>query len=414
MRFTVLTALINHGLSSSFIPLDMKGGAPHISIDVTGAVNNPQILLFDTGSPHTYVLSHRMLGNLPRARNNPHQVLRGIQGSLIRQTSLTHADASHVNFAQFSGLKLVQWARRRFKIGSLEWSQKFAVAHLPQSELGNSDPEDNGLIGATPCSHFTQQNPQYGFFPVSRASNYLFLSPINTSWCRDSRVEFVDISDPLHWTIAGRLSLDSTFVLAESIEFLIDSGTGIINLPERFHDVYRGHLSSRNIPSLDWSHNYPRIASKHTNLIPPFVLSFSSGISVSRPPEAFVECKAGWGSVCVIYVGRKKVNQDWITFGEPLFQSLITEFDSRNKRIGFCEPIKSSGRTLGPHLITDLSPEGRPQPWVPRRVRMRGDYDQNHSHYRLPEDLVEDDDMWKSAKVIHVYYFIPLLAIINN
>jgi hypothetical protein len=416
MLLAVIMVSLAQRILSEFIPLVMTGGAPHISVEVEGATNNPQKLLFDTGSPHTYILNHRMLRNLPRARINRHNLVRGIRGSVINTSSLSVAEASHVDFVQFKGLKLLMWTRRKFKASSMEWNQKFAVARLPPSELDKADPEDNGLIGATPLSHFTTSNPQYGFFPNPDdwPSMNMFVTPIDSQWCRDTRIEYVGISHANDWTIPGRLTVGSNFVLADSIEFLIDSGTGLINLPEKFYYMYMHHLYNLRIQSLDWTRSeYPTVSPERIREVPPFVLSFSAGFSLTIPSENFIDCKQR--SYCLIRVGRKKVNSHWITFGEPLFRTFITQFDSEKKRIHFCEP--NSTKQHSP-LISTLLAEDRPKPWDPRRAKMWGEEedDPDHHHYRLPGNLVEDNDKDSNSaeNTSHVYFLIILIAIIIN
>ena len=349
-RICIVVSVCSLCVSPQFSPLVMISGAPHAVIEVEGATNNPQRMLIDSGSLHSYVFSHRMMRNLPRAATRKPESIRGMRGSLITDSMLSRADESHVDFAGFAGLRLTSWTRKQFRLGDIVWNQKFAVADLPDSEIPHANPDQHGLIGASPTSRFTRDNPIYGFKPNinDQSTMGMFFEPISPDWCFNTYLYNAPLSSPIHWTIwAGKVETISkvpatspNFILADPFELLIDSGTGYINLPTPLFSAYRDHLRSI-IPSLNTTKVFMMTSVADLHLIPLFriTLANNGGPSLVIPLEKFVKCYRG--RLCVIFVGQKHINPHWITLGQPLFQSFITVFDSLAQTIGFCEPVDS-------------------------------------------------------------------------
>lgn len=361
-----------------FIPLVMHRGAPHAYIEVDGATNNPQMMMIDTGSSHSYVLSHRMIGQFPRAQGRRAESIRGYRSSLITSNMVSHADESQVDYTGFAGLRLLRWTRKQFHLGDRVWNQKFAVAELPEYQIEDARPDDaHGLIGAEPASRFTLENPIYGFKPNYENPNLIsmFFEPIRPEWCRNNHCYNAPISGSEHWTVWGKVETlsrgsddtapRSNYVLADRFELLIDSGTGRISLPRALYEEYREYLA-RIVPLIEITRGYMTTSFANRHLIPPFKITFlDNGPSLIIPSEKFASC-VRVTEVCYIFVGVKDINPFWITLGEPLFQSFITVFDSRAQTIGFCEPLEST-------FAEPLFIPGPPQPPPPPSEPTRGD-----------------------------------------
>lgn len=419
VRVVLLLATSSSFGLCQFIPLLMDRGVPEALIEVEGATNNPQRIIIDTGSIHTYILSHQMIDNLPRAAGRHANSIRGYRGSLIADNMVSQADASHEDYVGYDGLRLVRWTRKQFRLGNRVWNQKFAVAELPQTMIERAHPDKNGLIGAEPLARFTRDNPIFGFKPNVTDPNFIsmFFEPIRPEWCRNNNLYYAPISHPSGWYVWGKvetISNDPTtrpdFVLTHRFELLIDSGTNLVTLPPALFQAYIDHLRSI-IPSLNTTTTLIELSMTDLHLIPPFRITLSNnGPTLVIPVEKLFKCwptRPPWPPLCVIQVKEKRINHHDIIIGEPLFQSFITVFNSQTRTIGFCEPVES---TFAEPLFIPAPPRvPPPKPLLPKQqsivpipFRKKSIFDVPSrtleempdkpmvSPLRLPDDIIEE------------------------
>ena len=119
MTIGIIILLFFQISSGEITPLERAlSGCPWLVVNVQGAENNPQRVLIDTGSTHSYIINHNMMRSLPLARNRAFSAVGGIRGSFIPVADLASIDATHIDYEGFSGLVLTRWTRRRFTVGS--------------------------------------------------------------------------------------------------------------------------------------------------------------------------------------------------------------------------------------------------------------------------------------------------------
>ncbi len=369
-------------------------GCPWLVVNVQGAENNPQRVLIDTGSTHSYIINHNMMRSLPRIGELAgDRRAAGIRGSFIPVAEFASIDATHIDYEGFSGLVLTRWTRRRFTVGSHSWVQKFGVAILPDSRIARWDPNRSGLIGAGPASLFAQSHRHFGFIPRrNRDTLDFFLNePINPQWCRN--VIYAPITALREWVFeSSRISFNELVIAVERFEILADTGTGFIALPRRLFDRFRIQLESLHIPSLRFTDDraFPSFRYRDLQLIPDLIVTLASnGERITIPGNKLSVC---FGSddiaPCHIYISDYRLDNS-IIIGVQLFNSMIVEFDSSpgHRRIGFCEPIDADA-SAPPPIISPLAPSR----------------DSLIEPFRLADDTVEDDDEESSEEDLPKLY----------
>jgi hypothetical protein len=346
--FPVVDAVVD------FHKVTFRGGATYLDIYVEKSESNPQWLLFDTGSTHTYLLNHKMLLRVPRADRPgvPGLKPKGYRKSLISPGSLVSADAHMVDFAGFEGLILEQWTRKKFTLGRAHsWIQKFAVAHLPSNLQEKHDPRDSGLIGASPDSEFTRIFPQFGFIArdtdkTTSSTQFFLSSGIDRKWCVNEYVGYTPLVNEAFWLLNGGMRFGDTRI-AIKFKFLIDSGTGLISIPEPYYSPIKRSLEAHGV---SWGAGaYPEIECNKLHTLPPIHIEAESGFTITILPEYFA--REYYPGHCLIDIKEKQMNLDWMTIGYPLVKYLVTEFDKTNNRMGFCEPALSSLGNVGTSLV---------------------------------------------------------------
>jgi hypothetical protein len=342
-----------------FHKVTFRGGATFLDIVVENSESNPQSLLFDTGSTHTYLLNHKLMKDLPRAKRASVAGLRpkGYRKSAISPKSVVTADGARVDFAGFQGLVLEKWTSKNFTLGNLIWNQRFAVARLPPSEYPIHDPRDSGLIGASPESRFTKTHPQFGFIPrdMDKEMNsveFFISSNIDKKLCVNEVVEYTPVVDTDFWLMKGGMRFGDKSV-ASGFKFLVDSGCGLIAIPDPYYSSIKHSLEAHGAV---WEIGYslPRIACDKVHNLPPIHIETESGFTITILPEYYsAEYFAG---LCQINIQEKRINLQWMTFGEPLVRYLVTDFDRKNNRMGFCEAAAGAGGDVGTPLVRKTVP----------------------------------------------------------
>jgi hypothetical protein len=413
----VIFAYSIHLSFAEIIPLDREevSGCPYLVVDVRDAENNPQRVLIDTGSDHSYLYKHSMMRALPRAGESPGGRIAGFRGSQIPQNQLSVAEARQINYVGYSGVHLEQWTRKRFTSGTHSWIQKFAVAVLPQSQLARWDPNESGLIGAGPSSKFTQVHPHFGLIPRRNGEVLeLFVNePINPAWCRDGRIVYAPIIDEDIWYFeSSRISIDGFAITVERFNVAADTGGSATLFPQVVFDGFRQQLERLSIPSLRFDNDIQRLRFEYQYLlrIPDLTVTLVSGASFTISKHEFCTCvDTTDNSPCMLKVFPLSRRPDEIILGIQLFNNLVVEFDSSNadqKQIGFCEPIDAFDATSPPRITMPQSPPpdappplrrpGNPPPDAPPRRRpttlVPGNVPPGALPLRIPNDVVEDND----------------------
>ena len=372
-----------------FHKVSFFGGATFLDVKVDGSESNPQSLLFDTGSIHTYVLNHKMMKELPRAKNQQFgdyskPPVKGYRKTLISPKSVVTADGSEVNFAGFSGLQLEKWTSKNFTLGSHVWNQRFAVARLPLDQIQKHDPRESGLIGASPDARFTNVHPLFGFIPRDLDKEIVtanfFLDHIQSSWCVGDLVAYTPLVHDEFWLFQGGMKF-GTATITSNFKVLVDSGSGLMAIPEPYFSRVQSTLMRFGI---DWfsDNMFGKISCFKIHSLPPIHFETESGYTITILPEHYVrEYSPG---ACMVFISRKEINLDWITIGEPMVRFIATEFDAKKRRMGFCEPRTGGDNHLAPKDQTPLvrkTREGDIEEFkrvVNRRVYRNGDFKNNN------------------------------------
>jgi hypothetical protein len=237
-----------------FHKVTFRGGGPFLDIVVEKSESNPQSLLLDTGSKHTYLYNHKHLALARRIRFGDLKGVspKGYRLSGISPMSVVTADEDVLHFADCKkGLELEKWTEKKFTLGSFSWSQRFAVARLSLQERQIHNPLFTGLIGASPDSRFTNRFPTFGF--VARDtdkempySEFFFSSSIDPKWCVNEFVGYAPLVDKAYWLFKGGLRFGET-IIAPRFKFLVDSGSGVISVPEPYFSPIKRSLEAHGV-----------------------------------------------------------------------------------------------------------------------------------------------------------------------
>jgi hypothetical protein len=399
MTIGIIILLFFQISSGEIIRLELApSGCPLLVVNVQGAENNPQRVLIDTGSTHSYIINHNMMRSLPRIGELAgDRRAAGIRHSMIPEAEFSSFDATHIDYDEFSGLRLIRWTRKDFTIGSYSWSQKFAVAVLPESELSRWDPNVSGLIGASQASRFAQTHRHFGFIPRRNGEelDLFFNEPINPQWCLDGQIVYAPVTHARHWHFASaRISLGAVeTVIGERFQILADTGYGTIRLPRVLHATFRAQLQSLNIPSLHYPNGEDRTADfeyQHLSRVPDLFVTLVSDATITISKNGFCFCfGTNARSPCSLYI-LPHGEPNRIILGVQLFRSHIVEFDTStpdHHKIGFCEPIDADA-SAPPPIISPLAPSR----------------DSLIEPFRLADDTVEDDDEESSEEDLPKLY----------
>jgi hypothetical protein len=280
----ILFALFTSSSSAQFIEARSNRGTVDISVNVDGAVDNPQFVNLDTGSKHSYLLSHEVMQQVMQRQGVSHAGLgRGLGNLRLTpaEPSLQES-ANEVVYVDLTHVELSHWRIRRFTMtgGDHHWDQKFAVAVLPDgAQIARWDPNQSGLVGASPDSRFAEKHRNFGITPRRTSSTIeynLFMEPIRPEWCREERVVYSTLYRDVGWEVeASKVSLGPDYTLAEDIPALFDTGCGSIVLPTESFDAVKAYLISLDIPTLvlpppEHPLNYPTVNREHISMIPEF------------------------------------------------------------------------------------------------------------------------------------------------
>ena len=381
--FTPISGMKNllFALSSAyaqFIPVISNTGTVQFSVNVDGAVDNPQSVCLDTGSKHSYLISHEVMQQvLQRRRLPPERRGTGLRDLRLTPDELSlEASANDVRYLDETQVQLSHWRSRRFTTseGGHHWDQKFAVATLSDGgQIDRWDPNRSGLVGASPDSRFARAHPNFGFAPrptFDRTDYSFFITPIRPEWCRETRVVYSTIIQPPNvWKIeASRVSLGRDFIVLDNIPAVIDTGCSVIYFPAESYDLVKAYLNSLNIPSLvlpppEHPLRFPTVTLHDILMVPDlFVTLQSTGATIRIPKERIVVCFDA-DHPCRISIGGGEYPN--IIIGGPLFSSMIVEFDTAGDRprIGFCEPRDIDQEN--PPLITLGDPPENVRPVAP-------------------------------------------------
>jgi len=342
-----------------FHKVTFRGGGTFLDIVVEKSESNPQSLLLDTGSKHTYLYNHKHLALARRLRFGDLKGVapKGYRLSGISPMSVVAADEDVLHFADCNGVKLEKWTRKQFTLGSISWFQRFAVARLSIQQRQYHNPQFTGLIGASPRSRFTIRFPTFGF--VARDtdkevpySEFFLSSSIEPKWCVNEYVGYTPLVDKDYWLFKGGLRFGETIVV-KKFKFLVDSGSGVISVPEPYFSPIKRSLESHGVV---WEKNatFGSVECTKVPSLPPIHIGAETGFTISILP-AFYSSQLSSGA-CRIYIDEKKINREWMTFGEALIRFLVTEFDKKNNRIGFCEPAKRD--LVGTPLVRPAGADG--------------------------------------------------------
>jgi hypothetical protein len=368
----------------ALVPLDAYHGMVHIRVEVDGAENNPQTVMLDTGSKHSYLLSHQMMDRILQRTSTRGINVAGIRRSLLRESELrTRASENNLGYAAFANIRLNGWTRKLFTMSNgHSWNQKFGIAEIDEAEIQRWFPSYLcGMIGASPDSRFARLHPHFGFIP-RRVGNgirtNLFLEPIRPAeWCRDQLVVRIPIVRHPYWTypmwLLRTIRMDflqpttSNYIIAANYELLIDTGFSFLYLPTTIYYNVRSYMLSLNIPSLQYPGygymtRYPTVHRDHVNMIPDLLITIDYRTTIRIPKERMTDCE-DTASPCRVLIGGG--DYPVIALGAPLFSTLIVEYDASTAgraRVGFCEPIAPLDTVTSPPLITFA---GAPQRSVP-------------------------------------------------
>jgi len=410
------------GKTPEYIPLTIINGISLIDVRVEKARHNVQRMLFDTGSPHTYLIdlsdSKKLFAIHGRLKGGYHK-------SLISPRSFAKSiDASLVDFVDGSGVVFQGWVRRTFRVGSREWDQKFAIATIPPGRLDEWDPDDTGLIGASPISRFVQKNPVFSILTFGSSlsdqdsKRFFVFSNLPKSRCRHDGPPIlrVPLGEKNKWSVSGILKFGEDFVFNKSPQrLLVDTGAGVITYPRGVFEQFRNYILSLGIPTLKFydikGERFFALESEYIHLVPPVIVE-SLGMNRSGkliiPPRSLFRCL---DDLCRLIVSPCSGG---FILGLPLFRVLNVEFNSRDKSLSFCEPSVCANDPplvqmepplppLPPSKISVPKPSSKysPSPKLsltsPDEPIVSGSdleslKDEPFMAPRLPDDLVDDKD----------------------
>ena len=176
MNLPILFIVVSSTTSSlpptEILPLIQSGDILVLKVNVTDAENNPQRVVLDTGSKHSWLILSEVNG--------------GFRESAIMHSVSLETERSSIFYVS-THVSLLKWARREFRSSGHVWDQKFAVAYLPFDDSQKWVAYDRtGLLGASPNSRFAKAHPHFGIIPKENGKQlYLFINqPLFPGWCR--------------------------------------------------------------------------------------------------------------------------------------------------------------------------------------------------------------------------------------
>jgi hypothetical protein len=288
-------------------------------------------LLFDTGSPHSWVFHYKLLRDSP-----PFQ--KGGFGTTNLKTRIdAPVDCDRIKYVDDSEYFVSTWTQRSFNFGQHSWLQPFGI--VDRVKQRDQIPNMTGLLGAGRNSFFTRANPVFGFSPVTRDDLTFHLSRQDPEKaCRDSRFVFFKLAESVlfhnHWAADTNIKYGET-LFKTGIIFDTGSSLLVLNLP--MFEKFKERLNSLNI-SVVYSNGVLSGTIQCADVIrlPTWEIHHDGQILLITP-HMYTGRRAGR---CRVLVAGIEGNHPMI-LGTPALRWLVSEFDAENKRMGLCVPIHS-------------------------------------------------------------------------
>ena len=303
------------------------GSVFRIPVSVNGSHSDIDNLVFDTGSPHTWIYHYRYVRQLPAQQGGGYPIT-GLRTRITPPTG-----GNRLEYADEDVFHADVWTQKTFTIGDHSWLQPFGVVH--EANQRGVIPGVTGLLGASRASPFTTLHPTFGFKPIAKGSLTLSLSRFNaTESCREGNMSYFSLARSgrfaRYWGTDGELSFGS---MALRGGMIFDTGSSVIALPATAFAGFRRLLSTLGI-----RYNYqPRLLAgvipcSDVSKLPSWKLQHASK-TISITPAMYVRRVSL--TQCVIQVCELSDRYP-IILGLPLLEHVVSEFDSSQNRVGIC------------------------------------------------------------------------------
>lgn len=318
---------LNDGVVSIVSP-----GVFQINVKVAGSESDTETLLLDTGSPYTWLYHYRYVRDVLRYPYGGYGVTR------LRTRIEPPRGGVDIKYVDESEIGASVWTVKEFSIGEHSWSQPFGIAE----RVKQSDPLPlmTGLLGASRGSYFAAVHPVFGFEPVAPGQLALRLSHQDGgAVCRRGEFAFFDIVKEgkysSHWSTDTVIKFGK---VAFKTGMIVDSGSSVLVLNLPMFEKFRQQLALAGVPV-----EYGRGALSGTvschfvDRMPSWEIHEGSQV-ILVTPRMYVTRRAG--GLCRVAVAGIDGNHPMI-LGTPALRWLVSEFDSKNGRMGLCAPVKS-------------------------------------------------------------------------
>lgn len=319
-------------------------GQMRVLPEIEGSAHGREVMVLDTGSPHTWTWSHDSLVPLGL----------GQLGGILLETVTERAIPGHglvtITYADNDSFTCSSWIHTTFRMLGIEWSQPVGIV---SSASVRAIPEFAGVIGASVRSSFAKSVGVFGVEPVlpREGLSRIFFHLLLENQCHDQRViqSYVG-QDAYHWQLDSLLRFGSREFRTPTV---LDTGSSIMVLPNEVYNSFVNEIHSRNVSLLQYSDNLLQPGIVDCSAIASLpVLTFhllESDYSVKVTPWMYIE-QQELSRICMIKVtpGGDRI-RDMIILGVGFFRHYSVAFDAVHRRVSICIPAGLySQRMYGP------------------------------------------------------------------
>ena len=304
-----------------------------IEVSIAGSEADRDTLLFDTGSPFTWLYHYRYVRDILKFPP-------GGYGTTKLSTRILPPEGGQViKYADETVYEATVWTLRNFTMGEHTWVQPFGIVDRTGQVERNA--QTTGLLGASRSSAFVNVFPIFGFRPTARGTLSMRLSVQDPSAvCHEGKMSFFTLVQSgryaVHWATDTTVQFNKV-VLKTGVIF--DTGASVLGLNSVAFKAFTHQLDSLNI-SFKYSPDHPlsgEVDCADVRHLPSWEIHHQNGV-IHITPQMYVAKRSA--SMCRLQVAHISGGHP-IVLGTPLLGNIVSEFDLENGRVGICRPSTS-------------------------------------------------------------------------
>lgn len=313
-----------------------------VQVKVAGAHAESDVMIFDTGSPYTWLYHYRYVRDILRYPQGGYSVTR------LKTRIRPPEGGRFLKYVDDSEYDAGVWTIRRFKMGDHEWVQPFGiVVRASQADFGA---RATGLFGASRGSHFVQLFPVFGFVPVSSGLMSMVLNAVPAAQvCLHGQMVRFNLTKKgpfaSHWASDTQIHYNRVLLNAGVV---FDTGASVLGLNGMAFASFTKQLESLGIRfeyAPDFMHG--RVDCADVRHLPNWEIRQGSQ-TLLITPQMYVSRRSL--VTCQLHVGKLDGNHP-IILGTPLLGHVVSEFNAQEGTVSLCRPLHSGitdyGHTVG-------------------------------------------------------------------